>query len=581
MFAVTDAPRPRPWGRLVALAPLVLLVAFVAAGEHAARRRTLHVLNSTRFAAEVRVGDGTTMTVQPGARVEVPIAEGEHTARVDRGDGQPLDVRLTVRTPWLSRLTARPLFVLDVGGASPLLVEQAVYGEDDTRPVPPRLLAGQPFVALDHVDVAFAPFPKEVESDRSVTRTRVDVVPGGPAEVLARLARVAPLAARLDWAELRLSLDPRDEDLVTAYRALVASDDDRARALAFLEAGLALRPAPIVWHRCYQDLSRARGGEEALAARYATLLSEASDDAGLLYLAGRLEPEPDHARARYTAALALDPDCAFAWHGLAFLALASGDAAEAMRCAEAAARLRPDDPEVASVRHGARLAAGRLDDLRVDLEAAHAARPLSFNALRPLLEVLWLQGREDDARARHEAFVATAREQAPAHADGLAALSAAALADLRADPDALQAAAARSPGERRAALLLAAHLGRGDVQAAAAVVEASLPGEPRPALLVSVGFARAGDVEQARAWRLKAADALAGGTRRERRVADLLRADHAPTPADLDRLALPPVEAATLCAALAGAWPEAAAWLEERAARACHGRFFPAWYLRR
>ncbi|MCO5166038.1 MAG: hypothetical protein M9894_06685 [Planctomycetes bacterium] len=578
---MTDAPRPRPRGRLLALAPLLLLVAFVVASERAGRRRTLHVLNSTRFAAEVRVGDGPTLTVQPGARVEVPIAEGEHAARIDRGDGQPVDVPMTVRTPWLSRLTARPLFVLDVAGASPLLVEQAVYGDDDTRPVPPRLLSGRPFVALDHVDVAFAPFPREVESDRTVTRTRVDLVPGGAAEVLARLARTAPLAARLDWAELRLALDPRDEDLVAAYRALVASEADRARALAFLERGLATRPAPIVWHRCYQDLVRARGDEEALAARYEAFVAEAREDAGLLYLAGRLEPAPDVARARYEAALALDRDCAFAWHGLAFLALARGDAAEGARCAEEAARLRPDDPEVASVLHGARLADGRLDDLRADLEATLAARPLSLNALRPLLEVLWLQGREDDARARHEAFAAAAREHAPAQADALAALSAAALADLRADPDALQAAAARLPGERRASLLLAAHLARGDAQGAAALVEGTLPGEPRPALLVSVGFARAGDAEQARAWRLRAADALAGGTRRERRVGDLLRADRAPTQADLDRLALPPVEAAVLCAALAGAWPEAAAWLDERAARSCHGRYFPTWYLRR
>lgn len=561
--------------------PLLALVAFVGAGALAARGRTLHVLNLTPTPARVSIDGGAALDVQSGARLEVPLGEGEHVAVVER-DGRREEVALSLRTPWLSRLTARPLFVLDVAGAAPLVLEQAVYGEG-AEPMPPQAFFGAPFVSFQHVDLAFAPFEREVATDApALTRTRVDVLPGAPAAVLARLPRGTPTARRMDWAELRLGLDPDDEALVRAYRDLLGDDDEVARCLAFLEGGLARRPVAVAWHRTYQDLARARGGEEALAARYAELLAATPDDAALLYLAGRLEPEAAAALARYDAAVAADPGFAFAWHGKAFVALARGQGHEAARCAAEATRLRPDDAELAAVHDDARLAAGQLAPLRADLEAQLAARPLSINAHRRLLEVLVAQGQASAARERHAAFARAARAGAPRDAELVVAVSAAALADLERDAAALLAAAAELPGgsSTRAAHELAGHLARGELAPAAALVETGpLRGGPRHALLVSVAFARAGDAAQARAWRERAAGWLEGGTRRERRVAALLRADRAPGAAELDALALPPVEAATVCAALALAWPEAAGWLDARVARACHGRYFPAWFL--
>lgn len=580
-----DSTTPPAPGRrkLLAAVPLLALAGFAVAGEVVARGRTLHVLNMTPTLATVQLGEGPPLEVASGARLEVPIAEGDHVAVVERL-GRTSEVALAVHTSWLGRLVARPLFVLDVEGASPLIVETALYGEGEAEPLPPRVLFGAPFVALDGVDVAFGPFPQQVESDARVLRqTRVDLLPGDPAAVLARFPRATPRGRRLEWAELRLGIDPTDEALLTLYRDLLGSEEERARCIAFLERGLDRRPVVAAWHRAYQDLLRGLGREDELATRYAALLAAAPTDAALLYLVGRLEPDARQAVVRYDQAIEADPLCAFAWHGKAYVKLGHGAHDEALRCALEATRLRPQDQEMAALRDDARLALGRLDELRDELEAALLERPLSYNAQRRLLEVLVAEDALGAARERHAAFVAAARAAAPAEAERLEALSGVALADLEGDPDALVAAASKLPESdpRRATHELAALLARGRVQEAAErALQPPLRNGPRFALLVSIGFARADELEQARAWRARAAEWLSTGSGRERGVAALLRADRAPSVDDLDRIALPPVEAATLCAALADAWPDAAQWLRERSQRACHGRYFPAWYLR-
>lgn len=573
-------PRRR---KLLAAIPLVAVVAFVVAGEVVARGRTLHVLNMTPTVATVTLGDAPAFEVRSGGRVEVPIAEGDHVAVVERL-GRRAEVALPVRTSWLGRLVARPLFVLDVEGAAPLIVETALYGEGEAEPLPPRVLFGAQWIALEGVDVAFGPFPQQVESDaRVITRTRVDVLPGEPADVLARFPRSTPRARRLEWAELRLGIDPTDEALLATYRDLLASEEERTRGIAFLERGLDRRPVVVAWHRAYQDQLRARGREDELATRYAALLAAEPTDAALLYLVGRLEPDARQAVVRYDQAIEADALCAFAWHGKAYVKLGQGAHDEALRCALEATRLRPHDQEMAALRDDARLALGRFQELRGELEAALLERPLSYNAQRRMLEVLVAADAVGVARERHAAFVKAAHAGAPAHAERLEALSAVALADLEGDPDRLVAAAAKLPASEpaRAVHELAALLARGRVQEAAErALQPPLRNGPRFALLVSIGFARAGELDQARAWRARAAEWLSTGSGRERGVAALLRADRAPSVDDLDRIALPPVEAATLCAALADAWPDAAQWLRERSQRACHGRYFPAWYLR-
>lgn len=580
---MTDAPAPpaRRGRALLLLVPVALVLAFVVATEAAARGRVLHVINATPSPARVSIDGGPARDLPPGERHVLPLPEGDHVAEVER-DGAKTTVPMTLRTPWLTRLGTLPAWVLNIEGAAPLVVETAVYAEGVAEARPPRVLFGEPFVALEEVHLLFDRFPEEVEAS-TFALTRLDLLPGDPATVLARLPRSLPSARRMDWAELHLRLSPADERLLNGYLEQVESEEDRARCTAFLEAGLDRRPVAVAWHRAHQDLLRARGREEELAARYARYLEATPQDAALLYLAGRLEVDAAAALARYEAALAADAAQAFAWHGKAFVAFARGEHDVALAAATKACELRPRDAEMAAFRDDVRLAMGRYDELQAELEAVLLKDPFADVAQRRLLEVLAAKGDLTGAVARHEAFTSAVRkhkelpEKVAAQKAGVSALS---LADLEGDLDRLLAVAREQPvSTRRLSHELAAHLGSGRVaDAAALVVDGSPLRGPRYALLVSLGWSRAGDAAQARAWRAKAAEWLVG-SRRERRVAELLTSDRAPTPAELDALALPAVEAATVYAALADAWP-GEPWLKVRAERATHGRYFPAWFLR-
>lgn len=470
---MTDAPAPpsRRKLALVALVPAALVAAFVISSVLAARDRVLHVINAAPGKATVRLDGGEPLEVPSGVRLAVPIAEGEHVAEVER-DGKTSTVPLPMRTSFLTRLGALPAWVLNIEGAAPLLVESAIYAEGVPEPRPPRILFGDPFVALEEVHVAFERFPEEVEG-ATVALTRIDLFPGEPAAVLARLPRTLPPSRLMDWAELRLRLDPTDEALLQGYRDLISSEEEWTRCTAFLEGGLERRPTVVAWHRAYQDLLRARGREEELAARYAQWVQATPADAGLLYLAGRIEAEAPAALARYDAALAADASNGFAWHGKAFLAFARADLDEALRCATKACELRAHDAEMAAFRDDVRFALGRYDELQTELEAILDRRPFAVNAHRRLLEVLAAKDDATGLEARHDAFVAAVRKGAPeSEAERLRAVSQLALADLEGDATKLLEAARNLPSSlTRSAHELAANLLAGRVAEAAAVVE--------------------------------------------------------------------------------------------------------------
>lgn len=550
---------------------LLALAAWVGATVWVGAHRTLHVVNGLDQPLNVRLDDEPPFELPAGQVAALPVGEGRHRVEVTCGTGHSGSVEAAVETGWAARLVARPAFVVNPFGVAWLRLDQGAYGEG-ARAAPPRLLRDE-FVALDGVDVLFAPLPAEVE-DRGapVLLTRLDLVRGGPLEVLSAV----PADQRLDWAERRLHLEPWLDPLLAAYLQLTGRDEaGRARALAWLEEQVVRPSAPISWHRAWQDLARRAQGDDALRARYVEWRAKRPDHAGLLYLSARLEPRAKAAQELLGLALAKDGELAHAWHALALQALATGDPAQAVKWAGEAARLRPDDDEMKAVLDDARLASGDpalIEAVRSEQEAQLRAKPAA-PALRRLLQALVAAGAPADALARaHGRFADDVRAAAPPGkpADAtLLAFGEALLAEARLDGDALLAKAGALPASSaRANLELAAHLLRGDAAAAGALATGPLADQPRPLLLVAACAAGGPD---AAAWRERAAAALATGTGRERLAAEALRAPGPPDPAALDDLPLPAVDGGALRLVLAAAHPAAASALRARAAALARG----------
>jgi len=580
--------RRRALGLVVAAALGAGALAF--ASHRVAAARTVHVFNATPAAAVVRFpGDGgPVVEVAPGGEGRVVVPEGDYAVVVE-ARGARREVAVDVRTDPLDRLSREPLFVLDVGGASAFLWEEAAYGPAGATaaPRPPRLRCGVPFLRFEHVDYPFAAFPDAVESGSPSggTRTRVERLRGSPAAVLAAHGDAAPAADEvLGWLETRLAFAPDDAATAAEYvrRARAAGAADRAEA--FLAGGLERRPVAIPWHRAYQDLVRAGGEEAALRARYDALLAEAPGDSALLYLRGRLDPDARAALALYERAVAADEANAHARFARGLVRASRGELAAAQADLERAANLAPDRPAFAALAFDVRVL--RRDDLAGAAAALAGTVGLDPGRQRRLLTALAGAGRLEEARRVHRRYAERVRAVFPGDARGFAAVSAATLHDLAGEPAAaLEAAEGMPASRRRARLRFAALLALGRLEAAEALLDGDLAGEADLALLLGLAWLTRREApegpEALGRLRERAAGWLDVGGGRDRRLAALLRAGAGLAVDDARAVALPPpAMAAALLVLAEAASPDVAPDLLAWADRLDDGLLFPGRLLR-
>ncbi len=323
--------------------------------------RTLHVVNATGVPVEVRVDDEPPTMVPPGLD-RLTVSEGKHRVRLGGPVAQTLDVKL--ESGYFDRWFQKPLWVLDPGGEA-VLRELTVYYAENPRPTEDRLIVGQPFLALSHVDYPFEPPPDSIEVKNrksQVVKTAVEWVQGQDEEALLTLAAEDREAA-LQFAERRLSRDPQREGLLTSYLR-TAGVEGMPRVEAFLEKGLSRRPVSVAWHRMYQQAAEIDGQTpEELARRYDRMLADDPDNANLLYLRGRLETDPDRAREFFERAIAADPKIAWPRFALGMEAVAAARWDEALPQLTRARELGIDAELVEEPLHVTRLALGEAEDL--------------------------------------------------------------------------------------------------------------------------------------------------------------------------------------------------------------------------
>lgn len=540
----------------LALAAVVVVVAAV----WLLGRRTLHVVNGLTTPVTVRLDGGEPRELAVGGHLELPVRAGARRVLVEAPGRAPETIDVDVTG---GGVMSRPCFVVNPGGAATLVVEELAYGppEPGHPPLPSEVWFGASSVTLEGIDFAFVPPPTTISTgdQRGVRRIAASIVPPRPSVVFGEYEEMASPARRVEWCLLRLGVDPADEEVLGAL-VTCAGDDEalRGRALAALEAGLARRPVEVAWHRAWQDLTRrGPGGSAAVLARAEELLRAAPGDAALLLLRARAEPRARAARAGYAAARDVDPEQAWAWHGLAFHALAVGDAAEAARCAAEAVKRRPKDADMAALHDDARLAT--LDPalaraVRADAEAALLRDPRSTNAAWRVLQALDVEQAPAEARTKFakrfaDEVLALDHDQ---DERGLGALVEGLRAALAGEAPALRVAAGRvAASSQRARLTLVAALLEGEGDEAAALAEGPLATSVEAALALAVQL-RADAAASAR-WRARAAELFAASGKEV--AAGLLRAegpvDAGATPAGVDLAALD--DAGTLDGALLAA----------------------------
>lgn len=587
--SATLLPRRRlAWGRWATAA--VVLAAVIGGGYaynlYRKDHHELHVVNG--YPGELRVViDGEQEVLFNGAgRQTVRIGEGEHSATVSGPLSE--EIPFTIRAGFFERFGSDAVWVLVPGGLGVLAWEETVYtsGPPDQSYEPPiKLHGGTSFLRFDDIDYPFADFPESIEMSSStsrVTKRRLGELVGDPEEVMAWFFGLGVAGDSLDYLERWIELRPSDQlALYYGSAALVAGETERAAA--FLQPRLTVEPVNIEWHRSYQHLLESTaGGSERLLAEYGKLLREHPQSSDLVYLRGRIDPDPRRALALHERALALDPRNLRAIGARGFIHMALGDFRSAVDALRPAKTLDTDDGDVYGLYLDALFAAGETGALSRILasDVAGEPEPVEWNRAARLVEVLCARDRDADAHEMMQRLVARDTEAAGA-GTGLEGWLRAHYLAYRGDWAGLEAhlATAELPPVLSHRFAFALAVERGDLEAAMReVVAGSDAGEEGlNQLLVSLLYVRQGITGLSQQWLDNALETL-GHSPSHTAFARMVRGELEPTPESLDLLVVEPRLKAVLLTVLGVRYPEKRFLLRE-AERFNYALPFPHYFL--
>ncbi|MBN1908456.1 MAG: hypothetical protein JW818_01840 [Pirellulales bacterium] len=580
--------RPLVVGALVVAALVAAVAALFIANSYLTSHQTLHAVNGLDAPVQVTIDGEDHGSLVPGQRGEIPITEGKHQAVIRQG-GQVIDtIDFSIDNSFTQRMGQSSVFVLNPRGAADLLWQSTVYRvvprEDDGRR---RLHFGEKFFVFREIDYPFKEFPLRVDLDNknsSATKTNVDVVPEHPVIVVNGLGDEMQPDELLRYAEHHLTIHPNDADLLKRYFELVMSDANGLnRVKEFLEKGLERRPVAIDWHRAYQGLVQASGDVTPLIARYDQALKKDPKNSALLYLRGRIDPEPVEADRYFRQAITADPTNPYPLFAKSYVLSNRGQYADARPLAAKACELAPDNVDMLDRYNEIRFALREYATLREELRDRLANAPFDLAGQVWMLRVLVASGQNHAARTSLENFANQLQIEAPAGAPLATACLRAFLHYLLEErEDCLAVAAQLPPGPTADHIAFWGLLELGRIEEAE--MRVTRPGQTPTtdqALVLSMAFHDRGNAAKAKTWWDSAIGQFKNGSTDDRAVAVLLTSEQAPSLEEFDKVTIVPKDASLLLVALAQRHPDQRAAYLERAAKLNMLNGFPYHFLRK
>ncbi|QEH32769.1 hypothetical protein OJF2_12500 [Aquisphaera giovannonii] len=465
LFKGADSPHPA-WVRRVFWAGLVgglLLAGLLASNEYIRRNRTLYVVDAIGAPIRVSIDGGPPATVDGLGKLTT--REGRHRVEITGPIRETVELDMT--SGFLDRWFKKPAWVVNAGGAA-VLDEATVYYASDPRPSDHRLVAGKPVLVIPHVDHPFEAPPQSVEvGSRSAVATRqvLTWLRDPASQLFATLLARGDRADAMSYAEAQLRAHPEDHELLQEYVQQAAAGEV-ARVDAFLESGLDRRPVDVFWHRAYQAAAEASGRGKELIARYDAALAADPEDAGLIYLRGRIDPDIARREAHFRRALKADPKFPWSWFALGMQAVSEGRWDEGLDGIRKARELGIPEDTFRDAFHVARLGRGEAKALVAEYRSALAAEPMNFAILSRLFDALAASGEADRIGPELQAWIARLPAQAVSQAGLVPTVRA--LAEYQAGhPEKALEAAGRSPEVAASPIGLQASLAAGKGREAA------------------------------------------------------------------------------------------------------------------
>jgi tetratricopeptide (TPR) repeat protein len=571
LFRSEDSPYP-PWLRklVIGVGAVALLVAgLLINNEYIRRHRSINVVNACGQPVRIQVDNQP--PVEFSGNGLLSVSEGRHHIRMTGAVEQALDVDL--QAGFFQRWSSKPLWVLSPGGEAVLQESTVIYAENP-QPGSQRLLVGQPFVALAHVDYPFEQPPHQLKLDskgQQVTKTAFQWIQGLDNEAFLQ-AYATDTAGAIAFAERRLLRDPNNRKLFDSYLSHTLPQQAK-HVEELLKTGLNRRPVAVRWHRAYQAVVEMNGHQHELVPYYDSLLKSEPESGALIYLRGRIDTDWQKKREYYQKTIKADPKLSWPWMGIGAQCAAEARWSESLINFKKARELGADPEYVQDGLHVAGLATGGAEGLAAEYQGRLAASAMDFAAVPLLTDALIASGHPERAeRAINDWAVHLDQSIRPIltammHATALyqSGKLAECVESCRQNPQ-------LNGNVYRLQALLA--LGRSQEAIKDPAFEKLWVG-PWIALSASLGLSLDGKKVEAAQWLERGCSNLATLSSDFRRMAQLLRSDKPPTVESISQISMDAENRALVFALLAGRFPEKKSEYDTAAARFNISRKFP------
>jgi tetratricopeptide (TPR) repeat protein len=542
---------------------LVLLVGGLMFNNNYIRgHRTIQVVNAIGQPVHVQVDDGPPQAIN-GERGQIVVPEGHHRLKLTGAVDETHEVDLNAS--YFERWTSKPLWVLNPGGEA-VFEEDTLYYAKQPQPGHQRLIVGEPFITIAHVDYPFETPPNSISvkgQNTEIVKTGFQRIQGQ--DVIAFLETIETDRPRaLTFIENRMRHSSASDELLKTYLKN-KKNEENPRIEAFLKTGLERRPVSVQWHRAYQSFAQLNGRDKELIALYDRYLTAEPKSGALLYLRGRIEPDWTRKGELFNKAAEADPRLAWPWMGLAVRAASSAQWDEALRYMRKAQELKIDEDQVADWVHVVRLAVKDDKALINDYRTRLAANPIAPKTILSLCDALAATGKPGEIEPELTAWEGKLpMTHRPHLAPLVRAFTLYQAGNFKECDQSCRAIPMFLNSSLRAQALLA--LGKAQEVADDPGFKESFE-DPWLALSVGLAFDLDRRTDEAAKWRDRAIKQLETHAPESREAAKALRSPDPVPMADLDRLVVNPDDKALLYAVLARRFPAKRAEYNAGAAR--------------
>ncbi|MBN1900591.1 hypothetical protein JW926_04610 [Candidatus Sumerlaeota bacterium] len=544
--------------KIIAPAIILFILGLLMYGSYSiGMSRVVYFVNGLSKPYKINI-KGKEYALQPNHYHAIKVGEGrfEYTIREEELKIKPQTI--TIKTPFLTRMFLKRLFIVNPDTAAVLLWEKIYYAEKpgDAPPTEYKFYNNSNFYVLPKIDYAFIPYPESVSlpDNKIIAKTRISLPAAEGVHPLIQMKQIEAKMGKesaIEKAKTHLLRDPENADSYLQY--LLTAMEGKAY-IELASSGLSHRPILVEWHRMYQNAKEKYEPQYDLEPEYRSLLEADPENPALQYLLGRVVTDQIEAVGLFQKSVSGAKPLKRGYYAMAMHYLNSAQFEMSVATMRKMMESFPCDLIDRALYFEILAGAKKYDDLISEYQGELKKNPNDLSVILSISFILITQGKVKEADnalggwfVKHDDLIPSeARREVQTIYDIEKAY-------LTGDLETWSAMIDKNPTPERAFDLA---ITRGNMEDAKAALEKMEEKHSNIYLLLYIAMKKANREDDARKYLGKACEILRKEIWEERRVADCLEGIKAPDPTQICSLTFAPRQKIYILIALGMAYPE-------------------------